>query len=410
MMLSGRHIVLVEDDEIMGASIHQRLELEGATVTWVKQMGRGVSAIRTPHKPVDGVVCDIRLPDGTGEALYDALCRTTVPPPFLFITGQGGINQAVRLLRAGAADYITKPFEMGTFLNRLSLILLPAEDQADSDELSTPVGKSAMACRVHAQINDFAMGDQPVQIVGDKGLGKAKLARRIHTVSDRRAARFVEVNTYHDNHTDTDLTCALGQVGDGTLFINGLSGLSPEAQQRLFEAMTTGPAFRVIASDWSVADPLAPTGHLRTDLLYLFKEHEIFVPPLAERPEDAVWLARQLLKRLDHRREPPLKGLSSHAENALRAHEWPGNGRELRARISRAMRSATGEWLFPADIFPELAARSDHFPTLSEARDAAERQQIISALTRTQGHIRQAAKLLNVSRTTLWEKMQKLDL
>ena len=122
-MLKGHHIVVVEDDEIMGSSICHRLELEGAEVTWVKLMMRGISAVRTPRKTVDAVVCDVRLPDGTGEELFAALCRTSAPPPFLFITGQGDIDQAVRLLRAGASDYLTKPFDMAAFLERLALIM-----------------------------------------------------------------------------------------------------------------------------------------------------------------------------------------------------------------------------------------------------------------------------------------------
>ena len=99
-MLEGRRIVLVEDDEIMGASLVQRLELEGAEVQWHRQILRALPAIRTPRKPVDAVICDIRLPDGTGEELYETLTRTGHPPAFLFITGQGSIDQAVRLIRS----------------------------------------------------------------------------------------------------------------------------------------------------------------------------------------------------------------------------------------------------------------------------------------------------------------------
>jgi DNA-binding NtrC family response regulator len=119
-MLEGRRIVLVEDDEIMGASLVQRLTLEGAEVQWHRQIARALPAIRTPRKSLDAVICDIRLPDGTGEELYDTLTRTSHPPPFLFITGQGGIDQAVRLIRSGAADYIAKPFDIAAFLTRLA--------------------------------------------------------------------------------------------------------------------------------------------------------------------------------------------------------------------------------------------------------------------------------------------------
>ncbi len=406
MTLTGRHIVLVEDDEIMGGSIHQRLELEGASVTWVKLMGRGISAIRTPRLPVDGVVCDIRLPDGTGEELYEVLCRTTTPPPFLFITGQGGIDQAVRLLRAGAADYVTKPFDMGGFLDRLARILRPEENV----DLPPQTGISAAARQVDALAAEYATGDYPILIRGDKGLGKARLARRIHDLSDRRAAPFIEVNAHRHDIDDQALTEAIAEVGEGTLYFNGLENLASETQDHLVETLAAGTPFRALVSAWPAVDARVTAGELRADLLYLFKAHEVFIPPLCERPEDATWLANQFFETLNNRRDPPLKGLSSHAENAIRAYDWPGNGRELRARLLRAVEAAQGEWVFPSDIFPELGAESDRFSTLSEARDAAERQQIIAALSRTDGHNLEAAKLLKVSRTTLWEKMQKFGL
>ena len=118
-MLEGRRIALIEDDEIMGGSLHQRMELEGAHVVWLKTLHRALGALRTPRQPFDAVVCDIRLPDGTGEDLFRDLCEHNVPPPFLFMAGAGATDQAVRLWRSGAADYLVKPFDLDQFLERL---------------------------------------------------------------------------------------------------------------------------------------------------------------------------------------------------------------------------------------------------------------------------------------------------
>ncbi|SEF59169.1 regulatory protein, Fis family [Jhaorihella thermophila] len=137
---------------------------------------------------------------------------------------------------------------------------------------------------------------------------------------------------------------------------------------------------------------------------------ELPVPPLSERPEDAVWLMEHLFDRLNPRRDRPLKHISRLAEQAVRAHDWPGGGRELRARLSRGLETAQGEMLLPTDLFPERIADGDRILTLAEAREQAERRQIVAALERTGGQIGQAVKLLKVSRTTLWEKMQKLGL
>jgi len=404
-MLKGRYLILVEDDTLMGHSLLQRLELEGAEVTWVKQTARAIPAIRTPRRQVDAVICDIRLPDGTGEEVFNTVSRTAAPPPFLFITGQGEIDQAVRLLRAGGADYLTKPFDMSDFLHRLTQIL---RGEGESG-LPAQTGISAMARQVDAQVVEFAGTDRPVLIRGGRGLGKARLARRIHDQSDRRAAPFVTFNAMEADASEAGLVDAFNQAPEGTLYISGVGQLDPKAQNRL-AALLEESSTRVIASCGPRIEEKTAAGEFRSDLLYALMACEIGVPPLSHRPEDAVWLAGQMFQALNDRRAAPLRGLSDLANAAVRDHDWPGNGRELRSRLLRAMDVATGEWVFPADIFPELSQSEADLRPLAEARAIAERRQIIAALDHTGGQIAAAARLLKVSRTTLWEKMQKLGL
>ncbi|MFN3993892.1 MAG: sigma-54-dependent transcriptional regulator [Tabrizicola flagellatus] len=401
-MLEGRRIVLVEDDEIMGASLVQRLTLEGAEVQWHRQISRALPAIRTPRKSLDAVICDIRLPDGTGEELYDTLTRTSHPPPFLFITGQGGIDQAVRLIRSGAADYIAKPFDIAAFLTRLATIMRPRADQ----EMPPETGITAAARTVDRQVAEAAARDTPLLIRGAQGLGKLRLARRVHDLSERRAAPIVVCNAVRDRVGATELQSALAEVGEGTLVVVGIGDLDPAAQDSLMAALSA-PPFRLIATLGLQGDDVAQG--LRADLLSLLQSHEIVVPPLADRPDDAVWLAAQLFPGLNARRKVPLIGIAAVAEEAIRAHGWPGNGRELRARLMRAVEAAESGMVMTADLFPERAAEEAMRP-LSEVRDAAEKAQILAALDRTQGQVGEAARLLRVSRTTLWEKMQKLGL
>jgi len=127
-MLGGRRIAIVEDDEIMGASLVQRLDLEGARPTWWRRGTDAAAALRSAHAPFDAVVCDIRLPDRDGEAVFRDAAIAGPPPPFLFITAHGDIEQAVRLLRAGGADYLTKPFAIDVFLDRLAAIARSPDD------------------------------------------------------------------------------------------------------------------------------------------------------------------------------------------------------------------------------------------------------------------------------------------
>ncbi len=402
-MLEGRRIVLVEDDEIMGASLVQRLELEGAEVQWHRQILRALPAIRTPRKPVDAVICDIRLPDGTGEDLYETLTRTGHPPPFLFITGQGSIDQAVRLIRSGALDYIAKPFDIGPFLVRLTQVMRPRADQ----EMPPETGISDAARAVDRQVAEAAGRASHVLLRGGPGLGKLRLARRIHANSDRRAAPAIVLDALRGPVDRETLARAVLDAGDGSLILVGIGRLSPECQDLLLASLRD-KEFRLIATAGLRLEEKA-ADQFRSDLLSLLTSHEIVVPALAERPDDAVWLAARLFPAMNARRANPLAGIAATAEEAIRAHDWPGNGRELRARLLRAVEAAVGDLVLTSDLFPERAGDAG-LRSLAEARDAAERSQIAAALERTNGQVGEAARLLRVSRTTLWEKMQKLGL
>lgn len=401
-MLEGRRIVLVEDDEIMGTSLVQRLTLEGAEVQWHRQIVRALPAIRTPRKTLDAVICDIRLPDGTGEELYDTLTRTGHPPPFLFITGQGGVDQAVRLIRSGAADYITKPFDIGAFLKRLAAVMRPRPNQ----DMPPETGVTSAARNVDRQVTEAATRDSALLIRGASGLGKLRLARRVHELSDRKAAPMVVCNALRGPVGVSEVQTAVTEVGEGSLVIMGIARLDFGAQDTLM-GLLAAPRFRLIATLGLQADE--GEHGLRADLLSLLRSHEIMVPPLADRPDDAVWLAAQLFSGLNARRAVPLTGIAASAEEAIRTYDWPGNGREVRARLMRAVEAAEGSMVLTSDLFPERAVDGE-MRSLSEVRDSAEKAQIVMALERTNGQVGEAAKLLRISRTTLWEKMQKLGL
>ncbi|MFN6980171.1 MAG: sigma-54-dependent transcriptional regulator, partial [Gemmobacter sp.] len=285
-MLSGRTIALVEDDEIMGASLQQRLALEGAEVVWLRTVARALPAIRTPRRPFDAVVCDIRLPDGTGEALFLTLLRTSSPPPFLFITGQGEVAQAVRMLRSGAADYIAKPFDMRAFLERLALVALPRM----APDLPAQSGISAAARAVDRQVGEAAGTDAPLLIRGLPGLGKGRIARRVHDLSDRRAAPFVVRDALQDVVDASRLRLAEAEAGEGSLVLLGVGRLTADAQDALMSVLRKGTP-RVLATAGLGLEARVAAGMFRADLLDALRHHEIVVPPLSERVEDAVWLA-----------------------------------------------------------------------------------------------------------------------
>ena len=331
------------------------------------------------------------------------------PPPFLFITGHGGIEQAVRLMRAGAADYVTKPFEMNAFLDRLRLLVEAHED----DSGSAVFGISAEAAKIGARATQAAQSSHSILIHGPRGTGKAQIARRVHALSDRAAAPLIEVNLARDDQAQETLFApdgALARVGEGTLLLVAVERLAPAAQDALSARLDDGFAGRIISTSGSETTRHSIESGFRADLLSRLSRIEIPVPPLRDRPDDAVWLLNEMLKRFTKKWPgDALNGLSSLAEEAARTHDWPDNGREVRNRLLHALQLAEGPWIQPADLFPEQQS-AGRFPTLAEAREGAERRQIVAALERTGGHVTEAAKLLRVSRTTLWEKMQKLRL
>jgi DNA-binding NtrC family response regulator len=407
-LLEGRHIALVEDDEIMGGSLEQRLKLEGARVVWFKGFQRALGGLRTPHRPFDAVICDIRLGDGSGEDLFLKLCETTVPPPFMFMTGQASADQAVRLLRSGAADYLTKPFDMGQMLERLSLLIAPG---FESD--GPLFGPSRQARKIEEMIARLAAQEGPVLILGESGTGKRAAAERLHARSDRSAAPLVALDLSRivaSEHAARlfGAEAAWQQAGDGIVLLERI-GEAPDAVQAqllaaIWAAGSDGP--RLIATEGEDAQE-----KLRPDLYFHLSPLTLTIPPLRERPEDALWMTTRMFDGMNRRRATPLKGISAQAEALILRHDWRGNGREIRARLAQAMALAQGEMIMPADLFPEAkAAAVTAFPTLAEAREQAERTQIQHALDRSAGSMSAAAKLLGVGRTTLWEKMQKLGL
>jgi DNA-binding NtrC family response regulator len=407
-LLEGRHIALVEDDEIMGGSLEQRLKLEGARVVWFKGVQRALGGLRTPHRALDAVICDIRLGDGSGEDLFLKLCETTAPPPFMFITGQASADQAVRLLRSGAADYLTKPFDMGQMLERLSLLIAPGFEN------DGPLfGPSRQARQIEEMIARLAAQDGPVLILGESGTGKRAAAERLHERSDRSAAPLIGLDLSRIESSEHAARlfspgAAWQQAGEGVVLIERIGEARDEVQAQLLAAIwaagSDGP--RLIATDDEDVQQ-----KLRPDLYFHLSPLTLTIPPLRARPEDALWMMTRMFDGMNRRRASPLKDISAQAEALVLRHDWRGNGREIRARLAQAMALARGEMVMPSDLFPDARdALEATFSTLAEARDQAERTHIQHALDRSAGSMSAAARLLGVGRTTLWEKMQKLGL
>lgn len=431
------NIGIVEDDQIMGSSLIQRFELEGHSVRW---WTTGSDAVNSPEFfEKDIIICDIRLPDITGETVLRQASRDGRAPPFLFITGYGEIDQAVRLMRLGGCDYMTKPFEFEEFLSRVER---SARGLHESKDKSSRLGVSAEMQAFEKSLVKFSQTDFPVLITGEIGVGKESAARFLHAHSNACGRPFMAVNCAaipgellekeifgteagRESNGSALHRGYAERVGGGTLYIREVSRIPLTVQARFMELLeeksfvriggTTAIAFegRIVVSDSSNLEGAVSKGVLREDFLFRLSVLSGHISPLRDRAEDIEWLLPQMIASACSRQGQLQKALSVQAEEVALDHEWPGNALEMRNRVERAVALSRDHELTVADLFPETDfgnGQEQAFPSLAQARELAEKRQIIRALERSAGQIGEAAKLLEVSRTTLWEKMTRLDL
>ena len=432
MSLERCALGLVEDDPIMGESLAQRLTLEGASVKWWRSKAEALAGLANGKQRV--VICDLRLPDGSGEEVFREAAKTERAPPFMFMTGYGDIDQAVRLMRSGAGDYMTKPFEMAAFLERLERLVRP--------EPAGPagvMGVSPAICDVEQTVRRLAKIAAPVLITGETGSGKEVCARLLHSQRGRDAGPFMAVNCAaipadlmeselfgHEKGAFTGAQARhLGyaeRAGGGTLFLDEIGELAPKLQAKLLRLLEDRSftrvggeqplAFRARVICAANADLVERVrgGAFREDLFYRINVVALRVPPLRERAEDIAWLIERFYAEFAPQRGDSLQGLSALAEQAAQIHLWPGNVRELRNRVERAVALGQGPWIMPGDLFPDLAlGRMKPAATegLEGVRGEAERRHIERVLAENHGAVLNTAKALGVSRTTLWEKMKR---
>lgn len=438
-MSGPKVILLVEDDPVLGPALVQRLRLEGYRPRFATS---GAEALREAGalRP-DAVVSDIRLPDMSGEEVYRRLVGDCGAMPAFFMTAYGEVQQAVRLVRAGARDYLTKPVDVDRLMAELGAALAGPPPASDPGELP-PLGVSAAMRAVETTLRKAARVDMSVVLTGETGVGKEVAARLLHAASARRAHPFVAVNCAaiprdlaestlfgHERGAFTGAVArkigVMERAGAGTLLLDEVAELSPELQAKLLRllqersflpvgATAERPfAARIVAATHADLATRVRQGLFREDLFYRLNVLTVSIPPLRQRPEDVPGLSARLLAETLARFGLGPRRLGEAALAALSVHDWPGNVRELRNRIERAVALSEGEELRPEELFPEgvLDPPADQRAgSLEDALDEAARQAIEDALRHTAGSRSEAARLLGVSRTTLWKRMRDLGL
>jgi len=439
-------VLLVEDDEIMRLSLEDRLRLEGIPVHAVCDIASARKELDTGD--IDLVVTDIRLPDGTGIELFTDISCHFPGVPVILMTAYGDVSDAVSLVKAGALDYLTKPFEISDFINKVERHLSRIADarltlgDSDSDSNifkpgSGHLGKSSAMRKIERLVARLSESDSSVLLTGESGVGKEVVATLIHNNSLRAQGPMVKVNCAalssslieselfgHEKGAFTGATQRrigrFEQAQGGTIFLDEIAEVSPDIQVKLLRVLQEREVervggmepialdVRVITATQVVLEESIKKNEFSSDLYWRLNVIHVDIPPLRERQEDIVYLARLFVNELATKTGSTIKGLSKEAEFQLQSMSFPGNVRELKNIIERAVALCDSPWIGANDL-PTLDNTSldTSNATLRQSIEEAERKAINKALAENLGKINQAADSLGISRKNLWEKMKR---
>jgi DNA-binding NtrC family response regulator len=383
----------------------------------------------------DLVVCDILLPDMSGKDVFLKALPQLGSKPFLFVTAHAQVEDAVYLMKAGAVDYLEKPYSLPDLLERIArLIKLQPRTAGD-------LGTSKAMRHVEMLLRRVADIDSSLLITGESGAGKEVAAKFVHQISTRANEPFVAVNcgaipndlieSQLFGHEKGAFTSAqarhhgyVERARNGILFLDEVGELPMLmqvkllrlVQERTFTRIGGETAIkttaRIICATNTDLEAAIAEGSFRRDLFYRINVIAVTIPPLRDRSDDILPLAQRFVHEFSEAFERDVHGFTPAAEHALLNHSWPGNVRELRNRVERAVALSQTRRIGVDALFPSEAAEADGIrpATLAEVRDRAERQHIRAVLADVDNRIEEAAKRLSVSRSTLFDKMRKLGI
>ncbi len=441
-------VVVVDDEPKMADAIASALERSGHECLVFNGAAEALEEILA--RPPDVVVTDWRMQGLDGLELLRRIHAARPATPVILVTAYGDVPSAVAAMRAGAFDYVTKPFdndELRSLVERaLEIRRLRDENLELRREIlgsrdAEVVAESEVMKEVLDLVDRAAPSRAPVLILGESGVGKEIVARRLHSASDRVARPFVAVNakalaeSVHESelfgHEKGAFTGAFAahagcfeRAHGGTLFLDEIGEISASFQGKLLRVLQEGEVQRVGGASSRKVDVRAvaatnrdlraevAAGRFREDLFFRLDVIRIVIPPLRERKEDVLPLARFFLDRQARASGRELR-LSREAEEVLLAHDWPGNVRELSNALERASVLGRGEELLAEDLLLDrrvVAAASATEGTLQEVVDRAVAERIRSALEESGGRKAEAADRLGIERTTLFRWMKRLGL
>ncbi|OGG44031.1 MAG: Fis family transcriptional regulator [Candidatus Handelsmanbacteria bacterium RIFCSPLOWO2_12_FULL_64_10] len=439
-------ILVVDDEEVVVDSLKGWFSEDGYPVG-VARSGKEALA-RMQEGPWDIALVDIKMPGMDGLEAHRRLKELDPDLLVIIMTAYASVETAVQALKAGAYDYITKPFDPDDLEHLINKAVeqrrLKAENAVLKERLSEAlpfdeiVGQSPAILGVVEQVKMVAGTDATALIAGESGTGKELVARAIHAHSPRRGMPMVTVNcgglaeglleSELFGHEKGAFTGAQYRkkgkfelADGGTIFLDEVGDVSPKTQIDLLRVLDekkvtrvggTQPIdvdFRVVAATNRDLHQMVEAGQFRLDLYYRLNVYVIHLPALRERPEDIPLLAEYFLKRHAQTMRKRIERISPEAMGLLMAQTWPGNVRELENAVERAVVVGSGPGLRPEDL-PFRAAPKAETDLAPRSLSAAERTHIARVLQETGWNISQAARLLEIDRVTLYNKIKKYGL
>lgn len=444
-------ILFVDDDAAMGALLIARLGLRGFECAWCADAATALERLRS--EDFDVVVTDVRMPGCSGIELCTRIAGLRPDVPVLVVTGFGSTETVVEALRAGAHDFLHKPFEIDELALRLGVALRHRALRAELRRLRALgevvptveglLGESVVVAQLRQLVAKVASSDGPALVTGETGTGKELVARAIHRLGPRRDGPFVAVDcgalppTLLESelfgHTRGAFTDArserrglLLQADRGTIFFDEIGELPLELQPKLLRALQERRVrpvggdveipfdARVVAATNRDLHGAVEEGRFRSDLFFRLEVLPVALPPLRSRGHDVLLLASEFLRRASGRCGRDVREISAPAAERLLSYPWPGNVRELENCIERAVALARFDRLVLEDL-PERVRehRSEHVIVTSDdpaelvPLEEVERRYVLRVLEAAGANKSLAARILGLDRKTLHRKLER---
>ena len=427
-------LLLVDDDPSLLRLLSMRLENEGYQVLTADNAERALSLLNT--KAISLVITDLRMPDTDGMALFEQINHRRPGLPVIIMTAHGSIPDAVDATQRGVTGFLTKPLDHDQLRTMLDRALSHHASSGDAAWRQDIITRSPVMESLLEQAHQVSRSRVSVLITGASGTGKELLAQAIHRASPRADEPFIAINcgalpehlleSELFGHARGAFTGAVkAQDGlfraaaGGTLFLDEIGDMPMPLQVKLLRVLqerqvrpvgsseTIPVDVRIVSATHRDLKAAMEAGQFREDLYYRLNVVEFNLPGLRERAEDIPLLARHLLRQSAQQHGLNVRGLSEDALQLLTTADWPGNVRQLVNVIEQCVALSPSPVISASLMRQALSENTDHWPTLTEARDEFERRYLVRALKMTEGNVTQAAQLCGRNRTDLYKLLKK---